>query len=362
MKFTNKFNLPDTVVRALTYDPYDRLGDVSVTTLLQPARKLALTRLHDDEIVEDVTDRIWSFFGRMGHVVLEQAATRTDPFEALFAEVRNLEEHTLRGEMYSISPLLATFHALPLIEERICARITGSTIEVLPTEEAKRLTGVPHEGVIVAGKADHVDHATGTIRDWKNVRTYSHIRGTSLPDWRKQLNTYALLYGLHFPGVHFNTLEVFEFLHDWDEKNAVRAGYPDHNIFMTTIPRDPDDVVFHFMQERAAAILDALAGNIPLCTEEERWYRHPELAVYSKPGAARARKVFRIGPNDPPDVIRAEADAFATSIKGTLVERRPVNARCDRYCAGAPFCTQYQDLLEKYDTLYGPAKEEAEEV
>ena len=57
---TNNLNLPRSIVAAVTNDPYTKgHSDISVTTLIQPPylRKL---RESGVEIVEDVSDRIWS--------------------------------------------------------------------------------------------------------------------------------------------------------------------------------------------------------------------------------------------------------------------------------------------------------------
>lgn len=360
MKFTNRYNLPDVVVRALTYDPYDAVGDVSVTSLLQPARKIALTRRHSSEIEEDVTDRIWMFFGRMGHVVLENAAMRTDPFEALFDSIRQLQRHELAGVPERVlEGILIAFQALPLIEERVCAIITGASIQAISFDEAKRLTNQPHEGIIVTGKADHVDPVSRTITDWKNSKVWAHIHGSRLEEWKQQLNLYALLYGLHHPDIRFDHLSVVEFLHDWDKNDVLHHGYPDRPIFAFDLERQPDEDIFHFAEERATTILSAIAGTLPQCTDEERWYRKPEYAVYSKPGAARARRVFK---SDLPGFpMKDQADEYAKSIGGVTVQRRPSNPRCDGYCTAAPFCEQYIALQRKYDTLYGPLDKAAPE-
>jgi len=61
MKLTNNLRLPDPMVRAVGNDSYTKGdADISVTELLTPPQLRALRIKHHDEIVEDVSDRIWS--------------------------------------------------------------------------------------------------------------------------------------------------------------------------------------------------------------------------------------------------------------------------------------------------------------
>ena len=58
MKITNKHNLPELVVNALTFDTYSRgESDISITQLIDSPRISLLERQHSDEIEQD-------FFGR----------------------------------------------------------------------------------------------------------------------------------------------------------------------------------------------------------------------------------------------------------------------------------------------------------
>src|SRR5256885_456391 len=74
MRLTNHAGLPTALVAAVQNDSYDGGNcDISVKRLIQPARKVALEKLHADEIVEDVGERIWSLMGQLGHSVLERS-------------------------------------------------------------------------------------------------------------------------------------------------------------------------------------------------------------------------------------------------------------------------------------------------
>ena len=74
MRYTNKANLPEPMVKALTFDDYDydKAGDISITGLITPPRIRQLMKRHDDEIVVDVSDRIWLLLGNSVHIILER--------------------------------------------------------------------------------------------------------------------------------------------------------------------------------------------------------------------------------------------------------------------------------------------------
>ena len=75
MLITNNEALPQPIVDAVTKDPYSRGdSDISVTQLLQPARKVVLEKKHDHEMVVDAADRLFALLGQIGHGILERAA------------------------------------------------------------------------------------------------------------------------------------------------------------------------------------------------------------------------------------------------------------------------------------------------
>ena len=90
MNFSNRLNLPDPVVKALSSDDYDS-GAVnsSVTTLIDAPQIKMLTRKHQDEIEGDVSDRLWSVLGTAVHNMFENHASGDYlSEERLFAEIK----------------------------------------------------------------------------------------------------------------------------------------------------------------------------------------------------------------------------------------------------------------------------------
>ena len=79
MIITNHSKLPLAIERAVVNDPYDSSGsDISTTRLIAPPRIVALQKKHQNEIEEDVADRIWSLLGQSVHHIIERSAENTN--------------------------------------------------------------------------------------------------------------------------------------------------------------------------------------------------------------------------------------------------------------------------------------------
>jgi hypothetical protein len=137
MRLTNRFDLPEPFVAAVTDDPYKR-GDAEFTSteLIRPSRILAYQRKHDADIVEDVSDRVWAFQGQTKHIVLERIA-RTNP------------------DRY-------------LVEQRL------ETI-------------MPGTGAKISAQFDLFDKETRILYDWKETSVWKFMLGDT-KEWEQQAN------------------------------------------------------------------------------------------------------------------------------------------------------------------------------
>ena len=72
MKLTNKYNIPQTFMNVLERPTYSKgTANISVTQLLNSPKIVALTKKFDDELEEDVSDKVWSLVGSAIHNFLE---------------------------------------------------------------------------------------------------------------------------------------------------------------------------------------------------------------------------------------------------------------------------------------------------
>jgi len=71
--YTNVHRLPQSIVAAVTNDPYVGGGDISTTKLIDSPRIRQLTAINRDRITIDVSERVWSLLGQAVHTILERA-------------------------------------------------------------------------------------------------------------------------------------------------------------------------------------------------------------------------------------------------------------------------------------------------
>lgn len=228
-KLTNKLNLPQPLVKAVARDTYDKGDcDISVTSLLKPPQIVALEKRHEEEITEDVSDRIWSLLGQTIHGILERADETAISERRLYVDVG---------------------------------------------------------GWRVGGKMDRFVLKEGLLQDYKFTSVYKVRDGVPL-EFAQQLNIYAYL--LRKNGDEVKKLEIVAILRDWSKNAAAREdNYPPNQVVVLDVPIIPDAEVEAFIKERVALHQAAAAGNIEPCSKEDRWAKDDVYAVMKK-GQKRA--------------------------------------------------------------------------
>lgn len=297
MRITNKHGLPETIVRAVQDDEYDK-GDsvLSVTQLISPPRIVLLQNLNADNLEVDVADRVPALLGTAVHKILEKG-----------------------------SKDLPNYH----LEERLFLEV---------------------EGWKISGAVDmQIDNGDGTwqINDYKVTGTYSVQ--SDKPEWEQQLNCYAYLsYKNH--GRRVTSLKIIAILRDWMRKQAeIKPDYPQAQIVTIDIPVWPIELQEAFLRSRVIlhqTAKKAVDSGEPLvyCTDEERWVRGETWALM-KEGRKSAVKLY----DNQEDATRA-AKELGESIglnPGHYVEHRAGSPiRCaGNYCLVAGYCRQWQGSL-----------------
>ena len=300
MRLTNKLHLPQPIMDAVANDGYNRgAADISVTQLIDPPRKVELTRRHEDELEEDVSDRIFALFGQAIHTILERANRDGDVENRLFAKVG---DWTVSGQ----------YDRIVLAEEGIARETRETTIE---------------------GSGSSTGHI---LQDWKTAKVYEIINGPK-PERELQLNVLAWLAKLH--GYQIDAVEDIFILRDWSKVQAARRpGYPQKQVVVIRMPLWPMEKAEAYVQERIALHKAVREGGVlPECTREERW-ADPDAWAVMRPGNKRAVKL-----------LTWEAEAYAyinqKGKPGDYVEQRPAESiRCAYYCLAAQVCSQWADM------------------
>lgn len=227
---TNRLNLPQPIVDAVANDDYTKGdADISVTSLLSPPRKVALEHLHQNEISEDASERIWSLLGQAIHTILERAAT---------------------------------------------------------TGIAERRLSITVEGWSVSGGMDYyAPEGSGLLQDYKCVTVWKFKNGEVPMEYEQQLNMYAQI--LRENGHKVSRIQIVGILRDWSKLEAQRdPNYPQTQIVVRDVTLWPEAQAKAFIRERV--ILHQKARQeLPECTAMERWQK-PDTFAVMRLGAKRS--------------------------------------------------------------------------
>lgn len=275
MQITNKHNLPEVIVDAVKYDPYDsgrreEHGSKYITTtqLCSPPQLVKLKWKHEHEIVEDVSERIWSLQGQAMHSVIERAAMGKEDY---------------------------------LAEKRLFHEIDGWT---------------------VSGQLDLYRFSTSFLWDFKNTSVYSANPNEVIKtSWNRQLNILRWL--MHKNGIEVEQAAIVGILRDWSRTKAKfhnkDGKYPMQPVSVVPAIFVSLDRVESFVRSQLAE----LEKDEPReCTDEERWKRGGNFAVMRgdeikwavrKPGASRALKVYD---------SRKDAEAHAEALGDAVIDKR----------------------------------------
>lgn len=224
LTLTNKFDLPDVLVRAIQNDPYSRgRSDISVTQLITPPYQRRL--MEREHRIEDASDRIWSLLGTSVHHVIERAADKDDISEKRF---------------------------------------------FLPVGDK-----------IVSGAADLI--SGGTLYDFKVTSVWSYINGGKV-EWEQQLNLLRYLAHCHYVDSNderfkVDQLRIVAIFRDFTKAKAGKDGYPESAAALITIPLWGLEEAADFLYERVQA---HFAPEVPPCTDTERWATDPVYALMKK--------------------------------------------------------------------------------
>ena len=255
MKVTNKMNLPQAIVDAVSVERHNQKGSYSATTLLHGACETILTERHYDEIEVDASESIWAIFGTAVHSVLEGQNT-----------------NTLKEQFYSV--------------------------DVLNSK--------------VTGRVDSYDQDTKTIHDFKTASVWK-VQFNDFEDWRKQGLIYAWL--MTKCGFEVKKCEFLAMLKDHSKSKAkIDAGYPQLPIYKYEFEVTPENLaeIEQFINNRVAELEEAEKlsdEELTPCSCEERW-ASPDKYAIMKAGRKTALKVCE---------SEEEAKSLLSSLGGTEI-------------------------------------------
>jgi hypothetical protein len=283
MIITNKLNLPEGFVRAVSTEKHNAEGCLSATTLIQGIKQIILTDRYWDLLQDDVSDRIWAVWGTAVHSLMEN-----------------------EGE--------------------------NDFIEQVMSHKVADIT--------VTGKIDNYDMKHGIIDDYKTA-SVTKVKFGNFTDWYLQGMIYAwLLTKNNFP---VSRCRFITLLKDHSKTDALRErDYPKEPVYIYEFPVTPQGLFKTglFLRDKVEEYqrYKPLSDKeIPPCSPEERWERPPVFAVM-KSGQKRAVRLFDKREDA---CLLAEAKGANHYVE----DRQGESIKCQSYCLCKKFCNFYQEKL-----------------
>lgn len=285
MIYTNKLNLPQSIVDSVKdkYEPQP--NRYSITELLGSVQQIILFRKHFNQIEVDVSDSVQTLFGTAVHNILEENTNESDVETEIKMEVQIGQD-------------------------------------------------------IIVGKFDRRNLKEQLIEDYKTGKT-SMIIKQDFEEYRLQGLGYAWM-TLIKTGVITKKLKFYILLKDWSKiKASTSANYPQSPIYVWEYNiQDSDyDYIEKYIKDKLTQIhtySGDYKGWTPGCSDEERWYTGTTYAVYKNVGDKRATYTT----NDEEDAHNYITNKLNGA--GEIQVRRGEYLKCKLYCNCNKFCEQFK--------------------
>ena len=291
MIYTNKYNIPEALVRAFQWDEYDgnNHDGLSVTTLIAPPHQVNLRKTKGVNKEQDISDKYYTFLGSIAHSILEK-----------------IIKSDTSGRYISEQRFHWDFEHKPLYGETVKGRIHG--------------------------QLDLYDSKECAIQDYKFTSKYQVKNNADKTEWTQQLNILAYILRKH--NLPVKKLQIIALSRDFQIKDKFSYDMPKTFVNVIDMEVWPDEKIEAMIAERL--LKHQSAHELNECTFEERWSTVPVYAVM-KQGAVRAVKLWS-NEKDALDFIEGHKERKKLSI-----EFRPgTNKRCENYCNVTEHCDFYK--------------------
>lgn len=279
MLLTNNHKLPVPLFNALTYKGNTpKLKRISATDLIDSPLRRILKIKYFDNISVDASENLWALLGTAIHRVIERSGSKE-------------------------------------------------------TSELKK--EIEYNGATLVTMGDYYENQE--LIDWKVTSVWSFVLGIK-EEWTKQLNVIRFIYNK--VGLEVNKLMVYAILRDWQRGKCYEKDYPQIPFQGVNIPLMKN--IDQYINERVSLHLAAEksianVGDIPQCTEKERWSR-PTIYALMKDDMKRAVRVFNNFEEATVFSVKYNDDGKNKG-KKTRIETRPgEDTKCLYFCTVSKFC------------------------
>jgi len=264
LKMTNKNNLPEILVKAVSLDTYTGFGDISVTTLIDAPRVRMLKKIHKP--VSDASDFLWTTMGSAMHQVLEYA--EYDQYEVKV--LKQAQDVLTRHGAGNVSEWMEKF-----IKATFSDSINNDIIQ------EKRLS-IEVNGWVLSGQFDLYNIGKKLLSDFKMTSAYSYMHKEFHEKYIKQLSIYAYMLREH--GYEVEAAEIIFLFRDWSVSASRRSkDYPKTQALSMELELMSHEETEAFIKKRIALHQEVEeSGVMPNCTPSEMWSTTDQYKIYKK--------------------------------------------------------------------------------
>lgn len=280
MKYTNKLNLPESIVNSCKDDYEPIKNRYSVTELLKSNKEILLTRKYWNDIEIDVSECINMLFGSAVHKVLED----------------NTKELNIETEVKM---------------------------------------EIPVSNSVLVGKFDRRNLKEQLIEDYKTC-TISKISKQNFEEDRIQGLAYAYMTYIK-TGILIRKLKFYNLIKDWSKlKYSTSGNYPSSPIYIWEYDIQNSD--YDFIEDYIIWKIKSLENEeCDNCSDEDRWYTGTKYAVYKKAGDKKAAYITD-SEEDAHNYISNQCNGA-----GEIQVRKGEYIKCKYYCNVCKFCNQNKE-------------------
>lgn len=330
---TNKYGLPEPMVRALENNQYEPRGYISVTSLIDSAKPRILKSRFNYE--EDVSDLVWSQFGTANHTILEMAAEQLEKYDlANGNQPRYLSEVKMEKIVEGIVltgtadlPMLVTPHVLYDYKVSSYYKVADCKSYTCP------LTG------------NKIYQATEKLFSWKGQgNVYKNL--LECP----KANRYKIdsVTGIRtdYPPIRIDYIRILVIMKDWSSTKAkMDKSYPRTPIAEVDIPLADTQAMNQYIASRVQyhKYMDSLQNvdDITPCSAFERWAKPTTVRLVP---TGKERSLANMPFDTPDEIEKATAKYYEfldqnISVKMDIVPGS--SPRCENYCPVNKFCNFY---------------------
>lgn len=334
LEVTNKWNVPQELVKAAMNDDHVTKGDISVTTLIDAPQVRILKR--NNIYKEDVSDKMFALIGTAFHSLAEEGAHTYRGYNTLKKAFKVLKGAGLDDVAKQVRDAVKTLYPDEVVDKDVILERTLS----LSVDGINDITKNPYTYVI-SGTQDYYKKSEKLLKDYKST---SLSKGDKIQEsWENQLNIYA--YMLRQNGDEVERIQVVAYFRDF---NQIAAKYGSDRQKKTglvspkSIVRTYDIRVWsdaeclEYIKKRVHLHYMAEQGVVPECTHKEMWSAND---IYAVCASNMERSVKNHHSLKEAEKFIKETDK---NLENPFIEFRPATRlRCSFFCPVAHVCPQY---------------------